>query len=79
MLNFSAACTIELDDKVIVTGGAINWARVDVYNIDGWVMELPSLIQGRRNSGCGHYVNSDDKMVNYRVFFNKTKLVNRCD
>ena len=61
---FSMACSIELDDKVIVTGGYYTPTRVDVYNIEGWNMELPQLITGRYNHGCGHFINSDDKMVN---------------
>ena len=58
------ACTIELDDLVVVTGGRYNPTRVDVYDIDGWSKELPKLINGRWNHGCGKYINTDDKMVN---------------
>ena len=60
------ACAIELEDKVIVTGGYDNQksvSRVDVYNISGWMMELPHLIRARRQHGCGHYIDSDDRMV----------------
>ena len=58
------ACTIELDDLVVVTGGRYNPTRADVYDIDGWSKELPKLINGRWNHGCGKYINTDDKMVN---------------
>ena len=64
-LHFSSACSIELDNKVIVTGGTFNQTRVFVYNMDGWIMELPQLITGRFGHGCGQYINTDDKMVNY--------------
>ena len=58
------ACSIELEDQVIVTGGEFTRTRVDVYNMEGWVMELPELNPGRRNHGFGHYINSNNKMVN---------------
>ena len=58
------ACTIELDDLVVVTGGRYNPTRADVYDIDGWSKELPELINGRWSHGCGKYINTDDKMVN---------------
>ena len=40
------------------------YSRVEVYTIDGWSRELPELNTGRRNHGCGQYVNTDNKMVN---------------
>ena len=58
------ACTIQLDDQVIVTGGRENPTRVDVYTIDGWSSELPQLITRRWLHGCSQYINTDDKMVN---------------
>ena len=32
-------------------------------NIKGWVKDLPNLENERRHHGCGHYVNSDNKVV----------------
>ena len=66
----SNACTIELTDQVIVTGGH-KYAgnpnnasdRVTVYNEQGWVEDLPSLITGRFDHGCGHFVNNENKLV----------------
>ena len=63
-LYFSQACTIQLDEEVLVTGGYDNPTRVDVYTIDGWSRELPQLNNGRNQHGCGQYINTDDKMVN---------------
>ena len=65
---FRLACPIELDDHVIVTGGAGQGGglkRVDVYTLAGWSGELPPLITGRRGHGCGHYVDTDGNEVNY--------------
>ena len=36
---------------------------VSVYNVDGWVEDLPKLNMGRYYHGCGHYINSANKMV----------------
>ena len=63
ILYFSDACAIELDDKVIVTGGRDTLTRVEVYNIHGWIMGLPDLQTGRCGHGCGHYINADEKIV----------------
>ena len=48
---------------MIVTGGVIGPKKVDVYSIDGWVNELVQLNTGRFYHGCGHYINTDDQMV----------------
>ena len=37
--------------------------RVTVYNTNGWVEDLPSLITGRFDHGCGHFVNNENKLV----------------
>ena len=62
-LYLSRACAIELDDQVILTGGGAGGTRVDVYNMNGLVREMPILNIARSNHGCGHYTNSDDKIV----------------
>ena len=59
---FSEACAIELDDKVIVTGGVKNSLTVSVYNTVGWVEDLPKMQQGRFDHGCGHFINSNNEM-----------------
>ena len=64
--HFSGACSIELEDKVIVTGSItedFHFNKVDMYTHTGWIMELPDLITERFNHGCGHFINSDNKMV----------------
>ena len=57
---FSEACAIELDDKVIVTGGVHNSLTVSVYNSAGWVEDLPNMQQGRFDHGCGHFINGNN-------------------
>ena len=74
MHNFSSACAIEFEDKVVLTGGGhyvSDWNsveffvtnRVSVYNIGGWVEDLPDLITAGRGHGCGHYVDNSNNMV----------------
>ena len=56
-----------------MTGGARdlkdadgNWLGSDmvtVYNEQGWVEELPTLNIGRDQHACGHFINSDNKVV----------------
>ena len=52
----SYACAIELEDRVILTGG-VSRAKVHVYNQEGYVMDLPDLVQGRQAHACGYFVN----------------------
>ena len=47
----------------MVTGGMETQFRVTAYNEDGFLADLPSLAQGRYNHACGHFVNTDNKMV----------------
>ena len=80
------ACTIELTDQVIVTGG-YKYAgngnnktdRVSVYNEQGWVEDLPSLITARSGHGCGHFVNTENKQVWHRIKEYSTSLETLCD
>ena len=65
--HFSWACSIEFDDKVVVTGGHYTERRVSVYNIGGWVEDLPELNEGRRNHGCGYYVDNSDRIVGFYI------------
>ena len=60
---FREACSIQLDDKFIVTGGQYNMTTVSVYDIGGWVEDLPDLNDGRCNHGCGHYVDNNNDIV----------------
>ena len=63
ILFLSQACSIQLEDIVILTGGGYTKNTVSVYSTDGWVEDLPDLLTGRYHHGCGHYVNNENKMV----------------
>ena len=69
-LCFSGACPIELEDRVILTGGYIVQngspdirAIVSIYDENGWRRDLPSLQQKRNSHGCGSYINDDNNIV----------------
>ena len=63
MIIFSDACTIQLADWVVVTGGTWDGRTVSVYNVNGWVEDLPGLNQGRDEHGCGYYFDSNNDIV----------------
>ena len=60
---FRNACSIQFNEKVIVTGGASTKSTVSVYNFGGWVEDLPVLNTGRWYHGCGHYVDNNNDIV----------------
>ena len=65
------ACSIEMGDHVIVTGGSFDShvrAEVSVYNAQGWLEDYAGLNTGRKEHGCGHYINGDNNVV--RVILN---------
>ena len=61
---FSDACTIQLEDWVVVTGGTDrDYKTVSIYDVNGWVEDLPDLNQARDEHGCGYYVDSNNDIV----------------
>ena len=57
------ACSIQMEDTVIITGGDFKKNQVTVYNTEGWVADWPELNTGRWDHGCGHFVNTDNQVV----------------
>ena len=59
------ACQIQFDEMVIVTGGQDSENAVFAYDNQGLLEEydLPDLLEGRYNHGCGHYVNNENIIV----------------
>ena len=49
--------------RVILTGGIKTQYNVSVYNTEGFVENWPQLKKGRAEHGCGHYINTDEKVV----------------
>ena len=65
-LIFSDACSIELVDSVVVTGGSVG-SLVQVYTTAGHLERLPDLITARYHHACAHYVDSSDRVVRQGV------------
>ena len=63
LMSIRYACSIELKEMVILTGGQYTESKVTVYNNEGFVKDWPELKTGRYNHGCGHFVNTDNKVV----------------
>ena len=64
MLCSRYACTIPDEDSVVITGGYWTRTKVERYNKDGWVKNLPDLAVKRRSHGCAGFM-KDDKLVSY--------------
>jgi len=58
-----SACSIELPEMFILTGGFDTLTTVSRYTTDGWIEDLPELNVGRRGHGCGYFYNDDMQRV----------------
>ena len=74
-LFFRRACSIELKERVIVTGGISTAIKVQEYTIEGWQQDLADLLQGRWNHGCGHFTNRDNVEVKLQSCLRNLSLV----
>jgi len=61
----SNACAMAdlTSDSVIVTGGYNTMHNVSRYDLLGWVEDLPPLLNGRTDHGCGAYMKEDGSQV----------------
>merc|ERR1711973_933666 len=57
------ACSIELPEMFILTGGVDTLTTVSRYSTSGWMEDLPELNEGRSLHGCGYYFNGDMERV----------------
>ena len=57
------ACSIQMEDTVVLTGGLYSENKVTVYSSSGWVEDWPELQTGRHDHACGHFVNKDNQVV----------------
>ena len=60
--NYRTACSISLDDHVVITGGSYTQKIVSRYNENGWVEDLPSLTQGRFQHGCTAFMSAGEQV-----------------
>jgi len=59
----SYACSIELPEMFILTGGYYTSTTVSQYTTSGWIEDLPELNEGRRRHGCGYFYNDGMQRV----------------
>ena len=56
-----------MPEQVILTGGVKTAHNVTVYNREGFLEDLPNLKEARFRHGCGHYINTDKKVVSGQI------------
>ena len=66
---FSLACSIELEDMVVVTGGCCAINRVMAYNNDGPMYRMPDMPTAREKHACSHYVDSNNNLVGHASLY----------
>jgi len=57
------ACSIELPEMFIVTGGSYTLTKASRYTSSGWQGNLPDLNEGRYHHGCAYFFNGNRKRV----------------
>ena len=61
--DYRDACSISLDDEVIITGGQYTLKTVSRYNKEGWLSpDLPELKEGREVHGCTKYSSGGEQV-----------------
>ena len=60
---YRSACSIDLGQSVVITGGVYSERTVTQYKEDGDHTEMPQLVTGRLNHGCSSYTDSDNNIV----------------
>ena len=61
IIHISHACSIQEDDRVIITGGHSD-KTVSVYDENGWVEDLSSLNLGRRGHACTSFISKGEEV-----------------
>ena len=58
-----SACAIGLDTTMVLTGGFDTLTTAALYDITGFLRELPDLNTGRHDHACSHYTAQDGSLV----------------
>ena len=61
----SYACAINDGSEVVLTGGFGNRREVTLYNLDGFVEDLPLLNIGRQYHACSSFVQGSNTVRNW--------------
>ena len=58
-----SACAIGLDTTMVITGGFDTLTTAALYDLTGFLQELPHLITGRHDHACSHFTAQDGSLV----------------
>ena len=58
-----------METQLVITGG-YNANLVTMYDMYGFVSELPDMNEGRQGHGCGYYRNDNDQIVSLKNCIN---------
>ena len=61
------ACSIQLEESVIITGGSYSEKRVEQYNLAGSMERLPDLKNGRRGHACESFIKNTEVVSTSKV------------
>ena len=61
--NYREACSIPLENTVILTGGYFTETTVSEYNTEGWVRDLAPLTHGRDGHACISFLSASGERV----------------
>merc|ERR1711862_853727 len=73
------ACSIALGDEMVLTGGDWTQTTVSLYNMGGWVRDMPSLNTRRHNHGCTSYSTGGEQVLLVSGGTNYDDGLNRLD
>ena len=62
VIYYRYACSISLDDHVVITGGSRTLTTVSRYEESGFVRNMPDLRQGRWGHGCTAFLSGGEQV-----------------
>ena len=63
-----SACAIGLDTTMVITGGFDTLTSAALYDITGFIRELPPLNTGRHDHACSHFTAQDGSLVGLELY-----------
>jgi len=71
--HLRGACGINMKEYIVFTGGYMDKGNthvktVSMYDMNGWVENLPDLNTARSSHGCGFYYSDKDELVKFSFY-----------
>ena len=54
-----------METQLVITGG-YNSSQVTMYDMNGFVAQLPDMAEARMGHGCGYYRNDNNQIVSLK-------------